>query len=284
MAWLTLLEKQIRKGTTTRRRPMRRRLEVERLENRLAPAAVPVISLAAPPSPFIGTPHVAASITLANPSASGATNPGYAPWDYVVLPNVGASGTNNEGVSFDNSVTPNYLGAPVTFQESTVPASGTVTGPSFALGTNGNPIVLTGLTPNYQVVFFQMPFGSYAVDQPGGVIDFAVNVSNKATVGAALPLTGGGGFSFGNDALNNPATDPPIVAATTTTVVTPTLFTVTKTYLGPEQETATGPNFKEQYEIDISVAAGQTIDNMTVTDALPNNMQFVSRPTLPSNT
>src|SRR5262249_21142208 len=145
------------------------------------------------------------AITFANPSASGATNPGFAPWDYVVLPNVGADGDTGEGISFDNSATPNYLGAPVAFQVSTVPNTGTVTGPSFALGTSGSPIVLTGLTQNDQVVFFQMPFGSYAVNQPGGTINFAVNISNEAQVGTALPFVAGGGFSFGNDALNNPS-------------------------------------------------------------------------------
>jgi len=46
-----------------------------------------VISLGVPGNPpFIGSLHVPTSITLANPSASGATNPGFAPWDYVVLP------------------------------------------------------------------------------------------------------------------------------------------------------------------------------------------------------
>jgi large repetitive protein len=283
MSWSKKLARQIRNGTANRRPQNRKRLELERLEDRLAPAAVPVISLSAPPSPFIGTTAVPVSISLANPSASGATNPGFAPWDYAILPKVGADGDNNEGLSFDNSVTPNYLGAPVTFQVLTVPASGMVTGPSFALGTNGNPIVLNGLTPNDQVVFFQLPFGSYAVDQPGGTINFAVNVSNEATVGAALTLTGGGGFAFGNDALNNPATDPPIVASTTTAMITPTLLHVTKTYLGPEQETATGPNFKEQYEIDISVANAQTINNLKVTDLLPTTMQFVSLNTATAN-
>ena len=269
-----------RHGTVTRNR---RGLELEHLENRLLLAAVPVINLSLPPTPLIGTMHVPASITLANPSTSGATNPGYAPWDYVVLPNVGADGDNNEGVGFDNSTTPTIFGAPVTFQEMTVPGTGIVTGPSFALGTDGNPIVLNGLTPNDQVVFFQLPFGSYAVNQPGGTINFNVNVSNEASDGAGLTLAGGGGFAFGNDALNNPTTDPPIVASTTTVPVTPTLFTVTKAYQGPEQETATGPNFKQQYEIDISVANGQTINNLKVSDVMPSNMQFVSLDTATAN-
>ena len=180
-------------------------------------SAVPVVSLTAPATPFIGT-DIPLSITFSNPSASGATNPGFAPWDYVVLPTVGFQGsypgntTANayNGISFNTSVTPTYLGAAVTYQEIDVPTTGQVTGPTFAAsGSSGAPIVLTGLTPGDQVVFFQMPFGSYAVDQPGGVINFGGVVSNLAAVNQPLTLTAGGGFSLGNDALNDPSTDPP---------------------------------------------------------------------------
>src|SRR5947209_2963572 len=108
MSWLRLLARQFRNGKASPR-PL---AGLEVLEDRLAPAAVPVISLGVPPNPFLGTSHVAASITFANPSAGGATAPGYAPWDYVVLPNVGADNDVGEGISFDNTVTPNYLGAP----------------------------------------------------------------------------------------------------------------------------------------------------------------------------
>ncbi len=247
------------------------------MEDRLSPSAVPVIAVTAAATPFIGTMHVPVSITFANPSASGATNPGYVPWDYVVLPNVApTTGDAGKGLSFDASTTPNFLGAPVTYQETPVPGSGTVTGPAFALGTNGSPIVLTGLTPNDQVVFFQLPFGSYAVDQPGGTIDFDVNVSSEATLAQPLAIVAGGGFSFGNDALNNPSTDPPIVANTTTTTVTPTLFTVTTKYLGPENETATGPNFVQQFEIDVSVAPGQTLTDFNISDVLPDTEQWLA--------
>ena len=91
----------------------------------------------------------------------------------------------------------------------------------------------------------------------------------------ALTITSGGGFALGNDALKDPATDPPLVSGTSTTTVTPTLFTVTKTYLGPENETATGPNFPEKYEVDVSVAPGQTLTNFQITDQLPISEQWL---------
>jgi uncharacterized repeat protein (TIGR01451 family) len=255
----------------------------EVLEDRVQMSAVPVVTVTAPATSFIGT-DIPLSITFSNPSASGATNPGYSPWDYVILPRVGFQGsypgntTANayDGVSFNTAVTPTYLGAAVTYQEIDVPMNGQVTGPAFAAsGSSGAPIMLTGLTPGDQVVFFQMPFGSYAVDQPGGVIDFGGVVSNLATVNQPLTLTVGGGFSLGNDALSDPSTDPPLLSGTTTAAVTPTLFTVTKTYLGPENETATGPNFVQRYQVDVSVAPGQTLTNFQITDLLPNSEQWV---------
>ena len=65
--------------------------------------------------------------------------------------------------------------------------------------------------------------------------------------------------------------------------MTPQLFTLTKTYLGPEDETATGPDFPEQYEIDVSVAPGQTITNFSIQDVLPGNIQFVQVDTATAN-
>jgi conserved repeat domain/conserved repeat domain len=49
-----------------------------------------------------------------------------------------------------------------------------------------------------------------------------------------------------------------------------------KTYIGPEDETATGPNFPRQYKIILNIAKGQTLTNLTVQDCLPNNAVFIS--------
>lgn len=47
-----------------------------------------------------------------------------------------------------------------------------------------------------------------------------------------------------------------------------------KTYIGPEDETATGPNYPRQYKITLDIAAGQTVNNLIVQDCLPNNVVF----------
>ncbi len=54
------------------------------------------------------------------------------------------------------------------------------------------------------------------------------------------------------------------------------MVTLQKTYNGPEDETATGPNYPRQYTITATIAEGQTVENLVVTDLLPNNMQFTN--------
>jgi uncharacterized repeat protein (TIGR01451 family) len=47
-----------------------------------------------------------------------------------------------------------------------------------------------------------------------------------------------------------------------------------KTYIGPEDETATGPNYPRQYKIILDIATGQKVSNLTIKDCLPNNVVF----------
>ena len=135
--------------------------------------------------------------------------------------------------------------------------------------------MVTG-TPGDQLVVFQLPFGSFTPDQPQAAINFSAQLSNLADVGTPLNIQTRAGFQYGNDALDNPTSDPSLLGTLNSTAVTPSLFTLTKTYIGPEDETASGPNFTRQYLITVDIAAGQTLTNLQLTDALPNNLQFVS--------
>jgi uncharacterized repeat protein (TIGR01451 family) len=49
-----------------------------------------------------------------------------------------------------------------------------------------------------------------------------------------------------------------------------------KAYNGPENETATGPNYPHIYKIILNIADGQTVTNLNVQDCLPNNMVLTS--------
>ena len=74
----------------------------------------------------------------------------------------------------------------------------------------------------------------------------------------------------------DPITDPPIVAVPVTEPVSPAAMLITKQYLGPEGETATGPNFVQTWRLNINIADGQTIKNLELSDNLASSLQFVS--------
>lgn len=191
-----------------------------------------------------------------------------------------ATGINGAGTAVDDGITfinATYLGTPVTATVLTLTAAG-VPHP-FAKDANGNPLIILpppGFQAGDQMVVLQLPFGSFTADQPPLDMQIIAAVSNLADVHVPLPIWARGGFRFGNDALDNPTTDPSIAGSAVTTTVIPSIFRLRKTYDGPEDETASGPNFRETYRIDLDVATGQTVTDVDLTDVLPNNLQFVA--------
>ncbi len=138
------------------RRLRRTVLNLERLEERETPAAIPNVLLGVPPTGFIGSTEPF-SVTFSNTGTIG-----YAPFAEVLLPTLGANGNN--GISYlAGSAT--YLGAPVASTLLTFDAAGHASNP-YAHDAAGNPLVVNGIAGN-QVVFFQLPFGSFAPGQPG---------------------------------------------------------------------------------------------------------------------
>jgi len=51
---------------------------------------------------------------------------------------------------------------------------------------------------------------------------------------------------------------------------------IDKQYLGPEGETATGPNFVQTWRLNVNIANGQTMNNLMLSDDLAPSLQFVS--------
>ncbi|MFN8483234.1 MAG: isopeptide-forming domain-containing fimbrial protein [Anaerolineae bacterium] len=220
-------------------------------------AAQPAAILNVPSSGFIGAPL---NFTVAFDNTS-ATDTGFGPYINLYLPSGGADG--NDGITFNNAT---YLGQPVN---------------SFVFNCTGatviHPFTLQPVAcpAGQQLVVLQPPFGSFTPDQPPAVIAVNANVSNLADASYPLTISATPGFFLGNDPLDNPATDPPIVGATATANFTPTVMKLTKTYIGPEDETATGPNYPRQYVLTVDIAPGQPITNLDVSDLLPNNMAFL---------
>lgn len=249
----------------TPRRGRRGRVELEWLEPRELLAAQPTAILSVPPRPMLGE-SMTFRVGFDNTSA---TDVGYGPFLDVVLPATGKDG--DDGITFQSA---SYLGTSLGATVLTFDASGTVAHP-FAKTSTGAPVIVTG-TPGDQLVVLQLPFGSFTPEQPTATVDIQAMVSALSDVDQALDIQATGGFSLGNDPLDNPTTDPSILGPTVTSAASPTLVTLTKTYLGPEDETATGPSYHQRYQVTVDVASGQTVTDLDISDLLPANLQFVS--------
>lgn len=223
------------------------------------------VSLNVPAETTLGQPFTF-TVTFDN----NGSVPGYGPFIDLIFPATGAD--SNDGLTFNGAT---YLGAPLPSVVVTFPApTGCVAHP-YAVDTSGAPVQVCG-TPGDQLVVLLLPFGSFVPDQPPVQVTVNVNMSNYADVGTPLNIQARGGYQFGETPVADPATDPSIVGGWTSAFTIPTLIRVTKTYLGPEDETATGPNFPRTYRITVDIAAGQTITNLTVTDLLPPNLAFLA--------
>ncbi len=126
------------------------------------------------------------------------------------------------------------------------------------------------------MMVLQLPFGSFTPDQPQAEISFGLKLSDHADANSTLKVTALAGFQYGNDPLNNPKTDPSIVGVPDVDISTVgvNLATLTKTYNGPENETATGANYVRTYRINVNVADGQTLTDLHLFDDLADQIQF----------
>jgi fimbrial isopeptide formation D2 family protein/uncharacterized repeat protein (TIGR01451 family) len=259
----------------------RRQLGFENLEERKLLAAQPTVTLDAPDGVMLGESF---QLAIAFDNAD-ATDAGFGPFVDLLVPVNGVDGIGGvgaDGISFDSA---SYLGMPVVTTILTFPndggGSGSVDHP-YAVDATGAPLEITGNAGD-QLVVLQLPFGSFTAAQPAAVITVDMNLSDQADLGQLLNLRARGGFQFGNDPLNNPADDPSLVSdvgtsATAWTIaepIEPTLVTLSKIYSGPEDETATGPNFLRQYTLEVDIADGQTLTDLDVIDLLPNNIVVV---------
>ncbi len=209
---------------------------------------------------------VSFGVTFDNASAS---ETGYGPYVDLRLP-LGADG--DDGLTFTGAT---YLGSPVSAIKLTADGGGCVSHP-LAVDSSGQAVLVCGLDPGQSFVVLRLPFGSYTPDQPAASVVVSTTLSPLADVDAALTVRASGGFQFGATAITDPASDPTITGTITTANVTPTVFTLAKTYSGPESETATGPNYPRQYTIAADIAPGQVITGLQLTDILPGSIQFDS--------
>jgi uncharacterized repeat protein (TIGR01451 family)/fimbrial isopeptide formation D2 family protein len=226
-------------------------------------AAQPVPALTIDPAPvqgLIGEP-VTVTLTFANTGAAG--DIGFAPYIDLRLPAAGADGAGDEvddGLTF---VSATSLGTPVS--ATTIPCP-----------TGGGQVVhplhdgLVDCPAGVELTVIQVPFGSFAPGQPPAPVVVTIDASDLADVGVPLEFSATPGFAFGD----SPTGTTPIVGPAAATTYTPVPVEFHKEYAGPEDETATGPNFPHTYRLVVDVPEGQTVTDVVVTDLLPPELAY----------
>jgi large repetitive protein len=256
------------------------------LEPRILLAAQPVVTIS-DASAFIGDSG-AFNITLKNvPDSSSGGQVGYQPYVDLIMPKTGADGkiTNPQSLPLDGAsfVSASLFDAPVDTTIVTFDASGNAIHP-FARGSDGNLRVVQasdyGAKPGDQLVVLDLPFGSLVPEQPEMTIIVNFSLSDHADLGVPLTVSAQGGFAFGRDPLDNPTADTPVLGAKTSGTITPSLFTLSKSYNGPEGETATGPNFPKSFSLNFDIATGQNVLNPVFKDTLPVGVVVVGTPSM----
>jgi uncharacterized repeat protein (TIGR01451 family) len=271
--------------TTGWNRSSRRRLALASLAAALfvgGPAAAqPVPSVSIVPEDFPAEVLIGETFTFTVEFSNQGDQPGAGPYIALCLPAPGADGSALnlpcDGFSFVSAVEV-YTGQTRPIQ----PA-----GPPLIQSPPSGPIACQGLTegstnplckppiplpPGFegcQVVFLPLRFTSFYPGQPPVRVQVTLQVHSFADPGKPLPVKVIGGFQSGSSGTGCLEGD----AAMATTV--PTLFKVRKRYLGPEDETATGPNFPQPYKIEVDVADGQTVDPLLVTEDLPDDLIYL---------
>lgn len=255
----------------------RHRLRAEQLERRYALDAVPSAVINGPSVATLIGEEIPLVVTFDNT----ATNPadiGYSPFVDIVMPKMGdAPPAPENGVTFKPGSV-RYQGQSLQTTVLTFDAAGQAVHP-FAKKSDGSPVIVPGKAGD-QLVVVQLPFGSYAPDQPAIDIDFTGLVSADAQPNQSYSITATGGFRYQTDPAGNPTVDVATIGATTTDPVQPQLFRIKKTSNTPEHETATGPNFTHTYTVSMAVANGQTVTDLLLKDTLPDEVQFVSLTTV----
>ena len=258
----------------------RRRLGAEQLERRYVLDAVPSAVINGPAA----TPLLGEEIPLVVTFDNTAANPadiGYSPFVDIVMPKMGdAPPAPENGIAFKPG-SASYEGRSLQTTVLTFDAAGQAVHP-FAKDASGQPLVVTG-TPGDQLVVVQLPFGSYAPDQPAIDIDFTGLVSADAQPNQSYSITATGGFRYQTDPAGNPTVDVASFGSPTTDPIEPQVFRISKTSDTPEHETATGPNFTHTYTVSMAVASGQTVTDLLLEDTLPDEVQFVSLTTVSGN-
>jgi uncharacterized repeat protein (TIGR01451 family) len=142
------------------------------------------------------------------------------------------------------------------------------------------PVCATDPVAGFQKVVLPLPFGSFVPTQPPVLIDVTVHVDHFANEGFPLIVKARGGFQYGNSASGGvPSIDANCMTPWPTS---PSVLIVHKQFLGPEDETATGPDFPVTYQISVDVAHNQPVGSLEVTDCFSTSLVYQSSSLAPA--
>lgn len=190
---------------------------------------------------------------------------GYQPGYEMIVP---------EGVTLDSA---QYIGTAVRKE---LVETCTFTQPGQTECNVTNPYTDRNITLDANETLFLLayPLGSFPTDMPEQCMDlsFTLGSSPVVTVNVPLDIKTTPLFYLGADALDNPDVDPPIYGNEVTQTVTPVVFDLIKTYNAVEKETVSGSHFPKTVTLSVDIAKGETVENVTVTDDLPGELQYLS--------
>ena len=132
---------------------------------------------------------------------------------------------------------------------------------------------------NSTFYILQYPLGSFTVDAPDAVLNITSGIG-VLDIGKLLNFTVTPVFRYGNSPIDDPVNYPPIYGETVTGWVNPVVVKIDKGSNLNEHETATGSNFPFSYSVNINIANGAKIENITITDVIPSDVMYLGSPVL----
>jgi len=137
-----------------------------------------------------------------------------------------------------------------------------------------DPLSMTDVTGNEgdELIIFQLPVGSIVQGGPQLFTELCLDIDPLATIGTPLPVSVTPVFGFGNTATNE---NGAIIGSTVTETVTPILAIFDKTIADMGTDQPPGPSYPLTYTLTLDVANQQNLNNITFSDVLPDNLQFV---------
>jgi len=203
----------------------------------------------------------------------------------AVSPIPPSSALDCDGIDFGSARMVDVIGGPLALTSTKLPTGwdavtncSTPTSNSTPTHPYANVGTVTLPASGWQLATIELPFGSFDPSQPEIVVEVTAKVHRYADPNVPLRICERGGFRWTAETSGSPILEPNTtnnVGTWTCQEVTPRVFMIKKEYLGPEDETATGPNFKHKYKITLDIADGQTIGKpLTIKDCLPDGMVY----------